>query len=361
MGKIKIREFEYKKFFTENKEMIRLYNNIIYPKIACIGTIVTSLALLGSLFNDYMDRARWPYVVIWVICTLIYLTRKARFWRNHPRLSVYLVFFCIYTMLMYMGTVLFNNGTGASILILLTIFPVTFTDRPERLFGTDLFMYIGHTVVSFMFKDYTYATLDMINGFVATLCGCVFGFFILNSRLHALNFRTLLVAEREMDILTTLFNRRKMTEDLEAFERGLVPYPTGIIMMDIDWFKKYNDTYGHLAGDNCLSSFGKMLMQTDWGVKTKFYRYGGEEFIGFVWNADRQQIAKVAEAIHDQTKQLTVDGRNITISAGYVLCDPKKISNYEIWIQRADEALYLAKGKGRDCVAEYEETENASE
>lgn len=355
MGKNKIREFNYKQFFKDNKEMLRLYNNVIYPKIACLGAAASTIALVGSLFNEYMQRARVLYGFICIACLAIFFTRKMNFWKKHPVLCDYVVFGLIYIMLLYMSAVIFNSGTGASILVLLTIFPVTFADRPERIFLADIGMYVIHTIVSFLSKDIVYAGLDLVNGLIATMVGCIFGFFILNSRLHALNYRTLLAVEREMDVLTTLYNRRKMTETLEAFARGFTPGPNGVIMMDIDWFKSYNDTFGHAAGDKCLNVFGSMLSQESWGVEVTFYRYGGEEFVGFVWNVNKEQLAKLVNEIHQKTKTLEMEHRNITISAGYTYCNDKQIKNYETWIQRADQALYIAKGRGRDCVMDYDE------
>lgn len=353
--KIKIREFNYNQFFKDNAEMLRLYNNVIYPKIACIGAIVTTIALIGSYFNEYMQRARLPYGIICIFCLAIFFTRKFNFWKKHPVLCDYLVFGLIYAMLLYMSIVLFQNGTGASILVLLTIFPVTFVDRPGNLFLADIGMYVIHTICSFLAKDIVFAGLDMVNGLIATMVGCVFGFFILNSRLHALNYRVLLAVEREVDVLTGLYNRRKMTEEIESFARGFTPEPTGVIMMDIDWFKNYNDTYGHVAGDTCLQIFGQMLKSMESEEKIKPYRYGGEEFVAFVWDADKAEIYGYAERIHAQTKELPIEHKQITLSVGYVYCSDKQVKNFETWIQRADRALYIAKGRGRDCVVDYDE------
>ncbi len=355
MKKIQIREFNYKQFFSDNKEILRLYNNVIYPKIAFIGVVITTIALIGSLFNEYMQRARLLYSIIWAGCLIIFFTRKANFWKKHPVLCDYLVFGQVYIILLYMSIGVFQNGTGASILVLLTIFPVAFADRPERLFLTDIGMYLVHTIVSFFVKEAVYAQLDLVNGLIATMVGCVFGFFILNSRLHALNYRTLLAVERETDVLTTLYNRRKMTETLEAFARGFTPEPKGVIMADIDWFKSYNDTYGHVAGDKCLNTFGQMLRQGPWSADVTFYRYGGEEFIGFVWDADKSVLAQVTSEIHTKTKELEIEHGHITVSVGYVHCEDKQVEKFETWIQRADRALYIAKGRGRDCVVDYEE------
>lgn len=353
--RVQIREFNYKKFFKDNEEIIRLYNNVIYPKIACIGAIVTTIALVGSLFNEYMGRARIPYAIIWGACLFIYITRKSLFWKKRPTQCMYLVFSLIFLALLYMSIVIFNQGTGSSILVLLTIFPVAFTDRPEKLFSADVGMFLIHSVASFMAKDIVYAGLDLVNGLIATIIGCVFGFFILNSRLHALNYRSLLAIERETDVLTTLFNRRKLTEMIEGISRGFFEKPAGVVMLDIDWFKDYNDTYGHIAGDHVLSSFGTMLREGPWETEVTFYRYGGEEFVGFVWKADRELLPKLAEEIREKTQKLKMEHRPITVSIGYVYCDDPKKDNYESWIKRADKALYIAKGRGRNCVISYDE------
>lgn len=355
MKKIQIREFNYKQFFIDNKEIIQLQNGIIYPKIAFLGAVITTFALLASLFVEYMQRARIPYGIICLGCLLLFFTRKAKYWKKNPTHCMYLIYSGIYMVLLFMSLVLFRDGVGASMLVLFTIFPVSFVDRPEKLFFTDIGMYVIHTVLSFLVKTPKYAGLDLVNGLIAISIGITFGFFILNSRLHALNFRMLWVKERETDVLTSLYNRRKMAETLEGFARDVIEEPDGVVMMDIDWFKNYNDDFGHAAGDDCLSAFGEMLSQSDWKADAKFYRYGGEEFICFIWDADKEDIARVAMEIHEKTRALKMKHRPITISVGYVHCNDKKIKNFETWIQRADRALYIAKGRGRDCVVDYEE------
>lgn len=355
MKKIQIREFNYKQFFLDNKEIIKLQNGIIYPKIAFLGAVITTFALLASLFVEYMQRARVPYGIVCVGCVLLFFTRKSKYWKKHPTHCMYLIYSGIYLVLLFMSLVLFKDGVGASILVLFTIFPVSFVDRPEKLFCADIGMYVIHTVLSFVIKDPKYAGLDMVNGLIATSMGITFGFFILNSRLHALNFRMLWVKEREMDVLTSLYNRRKMTETLEGFARDIIEMPDGVVMMDIDWFKSYNDEFGHAAGDDCLKTFGQMLSESDWNANVRFYRYGGEEFICFIWDADKENIMRVAKEVHEKTRQLQMQHRPITISVGYVYCNDKRIKNFETWIQRADKALYIAKGRGRDCVVDFDE------
>lgn len=348
--KRKIKEFNYKQFFIDNEEIIRLYNNVIYPKIAAIGAVVTNIALIASLFVEQMAKARIPYAIICAVCLLVYLTKKATFWKKRPRQCMYLVFSMIFLVLLYISVGIFREGTGASILVLITIFPVSFTERPERLFLFDVGMYVIHTIGAFMFKDPMHARFDLVNGLIATIIGCIFGFFILNSRLHALNYRMLLAVERETDVLTTLYNRRKLTEMIEGIATDFFEKPSGVIMLDIDWFKNYNDTFGHVAGDHVLTTFGKMLREGEWGCDVTFYRYGGEEFVGLVNGANKEKLSKMAEEIRAKTESLVMEHRPITVSVGYVYCDDKKQANYEMWIQKADAALYMAKGRGRNCV-----------
>ena len=138
---------------------------------------------------------------------------------------------------------------------------------------------------------------------------------------------------------------------MEAGERERA---NGLMMFDIDHFKQYNDRFGHQAGDQCLRAFGKMLRGNEWGAEIAFYRYGGEEFVALVWNATEEKMAHVAESIRKTTEKISLAHDSITTSIGYVFCEKIEKQSYEKWLGCADEAVYQAKNKGRNCVVEYQ-------
>ena len=157
------------------------------------------------------------------------------------------------------------------------------------------------------------------------------------------------------DPLTGLFNRRYMEETLERELRRAArsDHSVGVIMLDLDHFKSFNDTFGHEAGDVLLRAVGELLRSKVRGEDVAC-RYGGEEFVLILPEMSGETIVRRAEELREALKRLHVSHRNqslggITLSAG-VAVFPKHGDNGESLVRVADEALYDAKAGGRDRV-----------
>ena len=157
------------------------------------------------------------------------------------------------------------------------------------------------------------------------------------------------------DPLTGLFNRRYMDETLEReLQRAArTQVPLGVIMMDIDHFKKYNDMYGHDAGDAVLREVGALLQNHIRGSDIAC-RYGGEEFILILPETPLEVIEERAETLHSKVKQISVHHQgqllgSISLSLG-VAHFPEHETTTDGLLRVADQALYQAKQRGRDQV-----------
>jgi diguanylate cyclase (GGDEF)-like protein len=167
------------------------------------------------------------------------------------------------------------------------------------------------------------------------------------------------------DELTHIYNRRYFIKRLkEEFHRALrYSEKLALIIMDIDNFKKINDTYGHQTGDKILYQVAKIMKQQLRGCDV-LGRYGGEEFIILLPYTDFKGAFALSERIRNSIEQNTFKvGRkkiNVTISAGIVSYPEYKAESYEKFIKKADEGLYLAKksGKNRTCFV-YEQAKMA--
>jgi diguanylate cyclase (GGDEF)-like protein len=157
------------------------------------------------------------------------------------------------------------------------------------------------------------------------------------------------------DPLTGLFNRRFMEESLER-EMGRATrgkQPVALVMMDIDHFKRFNDTFGHQAGDAVLRALGDFLKQRTRGQDAAC-RYGGEEFAFILSGASLEAARKRAEILREELKLLQVQHagqllERITLSIG-ISGAPEHASDAAALIKAADEALYRAKKDGRDRI-----------
>jgi diguanylate cyclase (GGDEF)-like protein/PAS domain S-box-containing protein len=172
-------------------------------------------------------------------------------------------------------------------------------------------------------------------------------------------YRQLQAANQELaqlaylDGLTQLANRRRFDEYLEQEWRRMQREQVSLtlVMCDIDFFKSYNDNFGHIAGDQCLQKVAQVLRQAALRPADLVARYGGEEFALVLPNTKEEGAIKVVESIQSRLKalQLGQGDRPVTLSFGISTAIPHEKSSPETLIKTADIALYRAKCQGRDC------------
>ena len=159
-----------------------------------------------------------------------------------------------------------------------------------------------------------------------------------------------------IDALTGIRNRRYFDQMLEReFNRARREREQlSILMLDIDYFKRVNDEYGHQVGDDALRQVAKVLREIVHRTTDLIARYGGEEFAIILPNTDITGACLVAEKIRTQivNKQLFADGYpfNISVSIGIMGDEPSSGDNADYWLKEADDALYKAKELGRNRV-----------
>ncbi|KXJ50414.1 MAG: diguanylate cyclase [Neptuniibacter sp. Phe_28] len=167
---------------------------------------------------------------------------------------------------------------------------------------------------------------------------------------HSAKQFRLLETLNTVDPLTGAFNRRAMNTDIQAAlanaeRNGTQPL---LAILDLDYFKKVNDQYGHGVGDQVLKDF---VAITTSHIRNydRLYRFGGEEFVLLIPGISDDQHTSFIDNLRTAIKKelTTPDGKGITVSFGVTPWQPK--ATIDTWLQRADEALYQAKEQGRDC------------
>ena len=182
----------------------------------------------------------------------------------------------------------------------------------------------------------------------------------LTEELHLANQR--LNEMVEMDPLTGLVNRRGFdrilhSEILAARRDGV---PLTLMLCDLDHFKRYNDTLGHVQGDACLKEVGRVLHDVCMRPRDVASRYGGEEFALILPNTPRSGAMTFARALGKLLKARAIahpgspNGETLTLSGGITTCVPDDGTSAETMLMRADEALYAAKAQGRDRFFSFE-------
>ncbi|MBM7868155.1 diguanylate cyclase [Heliobacterium gestii] len=162
-----------------------------------------------------------------------------------------------------------------------------------------------------------------------------------------------------LDGLTGLANRRRFDEYLTAEWKRAIRngIPISLVLFDIDWFKPYNDTYGHIQGDDCLKSIARLVPDVVRRSSDLVCRYGGEEFAVILPDTSQEGALNVAEAIRKVVSEAEIEHREsvlgrVTISVGVATAYPAPGSEIKTLIGFADEALYEAKRQGRNRTVE---------
>ncbi|EFF75476.1 sensor domain-containing diguanylate cyclase [Achromobacter piechaudii] len=178
----------------------------------------------------------------------------------------------------------------------------------------------------------------------------------------------LLSLQKELEVLsfkdglTNIANRRRFDSSFELeWERARNErQPLSVLLFDVDFFKQYNDLYGHTQGDKCLVDIAQTLSLALDGPRDLVARYGGEEFVVLLPGADASVAWKVAERCQRLLQKksivhaLSPHGRRVTVSIGAGTLVPDEQADRASFIRAVDKQLYAAKNNGRDRIEHVE-------
>ncbi|EGS6497181.1 GGDEF domain-containing response regulator [Vibrio parahaemolyticus] len=166
----------------------------------------------------------------------------------------------------------------------------------------------------------------------------------------------LLTQQANEDGLTKLFNRRYIDQKLDSMVawHGRHHMPMAMILLDVDFFKPFNDNYGHIEGDRCLQVIANQLKATFCRSGEYVGRYGGEEFVVLLSSTDAQTAEREAERIQeamyflDYQHEFSSVASRVTVSQGVFVFQPTGKENQADLYATADRALYTSKSLGRN-------------
>lgn len=334
----------------QNDEAIREYNAALLPRVQLIACAVLFLPLLMSILVPRIWEAFSGYLPAFCACVLLYWVFSKEIMRRHALAGFYLLFFVLLLLVFFLSFVTSPERPASSVLAFFITLPLLFIDKPLRLYTLSVALFILHTVLSYSIKGPEIGGIDLMNCFASMTLGILIGSTMQSSQLDIFEARRQLTREKETDVLTGLSNRRKLFETLALLRSSEKDRPNGVLMADIDHFKLFNDRFGHGAGDICLKHFGTALLELEQEEHCRFFRYGGEEFVAFLWKGDKARLAQCAEHLRSTVSRMHTGEEPITLSIGTVFCDDPAIINFETWIDRADQAAYEAKALGRNRV-----------
>ncbi len=160
-----------------------------------------------------------------------------------------------------------------------------------------------------------------------------------------------------IDALTGLYNRRYFNETYVKEWNSAARSKTelALTIIDIDYFKMYNDTYGHLQGDDCLKAVAKGIKASVKRPRDLAARFGGEEFVVLLPETGLEGAARIAQDILEHVQNMGIEHpsspwqNKVTVSLGVAAMLPHESLAKEELINNGDKALYLAKDSGRNC------------
>jgi diguanylate cyclase (GGDEF)-like protein len=363
-------------------------------KFIVAGPLVSSLfgALIGAAAIQYIGRDMSPYlyiVQVWwfgdalgltigtpLLLSLFYHHRKVI--KPLQKVDVIVIFLSAGLLLMLL---LAKNGLFYGVVITPTLLlpsMLYFSSRTDfkltaiavaiLSFAVSILVYAGRNP----FGDVSISlTILHAQEFIAILSMACMGFATLIARIRE-NERELedRVAKRTDELqvlnqtleqlsttdgLTGIANRRRFDDvlEIEWARANRTQQPITLAILDIDWFKPFNDRYGHQAGDECLKKVSAVLTSNISRTGDLVARYGGEEFVLIAFGMDRQDAIEISKRLCKQIQALAIPHDqsvfgSVTVSIGVATMTPQTAQHADMLFKVADEALYEAKKQGRN-------------
>lgn len=303
------------------------------------------LALIDKYLQFYLSGI---FVSLTAACLLLVAPLRPQLLNALHR--IYLVF--IYVWACLFATFDISQGSSGYVLVHIIVFAAAVLRLPTLLHcSLNVAAYLLFAILAIQLKLDTNTILsELINSLVAVTLACII--IVFTNRLHIQSYylhETVVSQNKQLsyyaqrDSLTGLFNRRVICDYLEQVmteqRRGLC------IMLDIDDFKDYNDSFGHIEGDTVLKTLSEHLAAFAAEHGGRAGRYGGEEFILVI---PRKTVREILPAIEGFLQEVQAESflRQVTVSIGVHKIEPGiQLKNL---LAGADEALYRAKGNGKN-------------
>jgi diguanylate cyclase (GGDEF)-like protein len=367
---------KYKEEFVVNINGI----NLIRGKITAVTFIVIEVAELIILFtvgeNIFPQKTGIYYaamdillILTMMVYLLIFIKLENNISRHEARINIVGIFFTIMILFWCAGISLLDQlSSGQIIVYAISIIAVAVTPIFKPI--TLLLMYLSAHLPFLFLLPYFQKSSDIlwancINSTTFLIISWMISCMRYKNQVDDFNNRKIIQKKNDelervnqkleklsqIDSLTGIFNRFVFDKTIEAEWDRCKRYfiPLSLIMIDIDFFKAFNDSYGHQAGDDCLRKVSQVLSSSARRSSDTVARYGGEEFAIVLTYMEKESVLEFAEQLRKRVEQLAIPhmyssvSNYITISLGIYTVIPSDMLSIEQFIKTADEALYEAK------------------
>lgn len=334
-----------KEEFRKVKKDAYVSNFEVWRILHLIMDVTFGLLLIFSMLNDFVAINRLFYLggfIYSVVATVFFFVLKK------DSLAAQLIIYLSISMLFVFGALITQNKPSApaiAFIAFLLISPLFMIDKPffmciELLAASTVFL-----IWMYFVKDPDVWKVDVMNTVIFTMVGVLIHIMVNSFRIKEFVLIRKINKQKDTDELTGIKNKAALTREINNFIKSSSENKGILYVIDIDYFKKINDTYGHDTGDVILHKLGTYLKQ-------KFVnheivgRFGGDEFIIFLRNNDdieaaRKFASEIAKETTEQIK-LPTDEFKFSVSIGLVVYKGKE-KNYSELFKKADIALYKTK------------------
>lgn len=347
-----------------NELYARHENNIARNNRKMLSTLTLTSALVSlvlfilSFISHTIQATQWLYL-LFCVCSLA-LYAAVRFFKPTHNRTIYFLFYLAYTLLfsfaVIMGALLQPEYNATTICVFLVALPLLIIDRPWRI---TLFCFIALlTFIALLFVRTQTAVrnMDIINSISFFILGAAFTRYVLRGKVNEMQLLDQMRRQRDTDSLTQLLNRGAAEEYITRLLEN-VAAPSTMVIVDVDNFKKLNDTYGHTYGDSVLSSVATLL-KSSLRCTDCVCRLGGDEFLLFVPDIPSEEWAKEKATYLLEAAALLpqpADARlRLSLSIGLAF-SPRQGETFATLYKHADTALYIAKNQGKNQWAVFTE------
>lgn len=350
-------------FLRRNKGEVDRINRRIGLGLFVLGAAIYGTLVLVSLVSRQFSMSTGVYLAELVFLAAVILAFVTLRSRVKPEPFFYVTFVSLIVCSGYASAFVTPDYACVTVVFLLFLLPLAVIDKGWRVNAVIVALAVGYIVLAVPYKDPSLQADEVANCAIAALLGIMLGDVFRMSRLENFEMRRQAVRRERYDELTGLLSRRSLFERLEALEDDLGKLAeASILMLDVDRFKKFNDAFGHLAGDACLRRIAGCLLEFEEARRVSFYRYGGEEFLGVVEGRSLPELQKLCDELCRAVRDLGIATASlrdpvVTISVGAAAYEGEgdAANACAPLLSRADIALYQAKRLGRDRAILYAE------
>jgi diguanylate cyclase (GGDEF)-like protein len=348
-------------FRAEHRTRLRTWNRIAIMLSACtvVGFAVLDHFVLDAEHSRISNMVRFGMHVPAVILMLIFTSK--RFYDRWYGLGIGVV-----APMFGIGTVIMaafsppNEAplVGARLLLASFFFYSMIGLRFREALRANLIVFVALIAAVFALDIQTATAIYLVALlFTANIIGGVGSYSLEYANRAAFLEHRQLTEVATHDGLTTLLNRAAFEDQIRrVWQQAQRDRQTvSVIMIDIDYFKAYNDRYGHIAGDDCLRRVSAALRDAARRRPLDFVaRYGGEELVAVLYGADKSYGESISRGLLTAVRELRIPHASsetqpyVTVSVGVVAVDAYRIATHDAAVGLADQALYAAKHQGRD-------------